>query len=151
MEIETNYFGKVEVEEEQIVVIIHGLPGFKEYKKFVVLLLEDAPVYRVLQSVEDAGLAFIVVNPYVFFKDYAFDIDEQTKQELDLKEAKDVELYSVMTIRDPFKTSTLNLQAPIVINGKNQHAKQLILNNSDYHTKHSIEVHEEAGGQHAHP
>jgi flagellar assembly factor FliW len=151
MEIETKYFGKVEVEGNQIVEFKQGLPGFKEYNSFVLLPLEDAPVYHVLQSIEEAGLAFIVVNPYVFFKDYGFDIDEQSKQDLGLKEAKDVELYSVMTLRDPFKTSTLNLQAPIVINGKNQNAKQLILNNSDYHTQHSIGVSEEAGGTHAHP
>lgn len=151
MKIQTKYFGKVEVDENQILEFNQGLPGFKDYQKFVLLPLEEAPVYQVLQSMEEAGLAFIVLNPYVFFKDYAFDIDGSTKQELGLEDANDVELYSVMTIHDPFKESTLNLQAPIVINKKTNHAKQLILIDTEYHTKHSIGLHEEAGGKHAHP
>lgn len=150
MEIETKYFGKIEVEDDEVIQFKQGLPGFKDYKEFVLLPLEEAPMYKVMQSKQEAGLAFIVVNPYMFFKDYAFDIDEQTKKELELKEAKDVELYSVMTIQDPFKQSTINLQAPVIINQKNFHAKQLILNQSDYHTKHSIAVDEGAGDHHAH-
>ncbi|MBH0230882.1 flagellar assembly protein FliW [Halobacillus yeomjeoni] len=150
MKIETKYFGAIEINEEQVIQFKQGLPGFKDYKEFVLLPLEEAPIYKVLQSTKEAGLAFILVNPYVFFHDYAFDIDEQSKKELELKQAEDVDLYTVMTLKDPFKQSTINLQAPIIINQQNRSAKQLILNQTDYHTKHSITSKEEAGESHAH-
>ncbi|RWZ55032.1 flagellar assembly protein FliW [Halobacillus fulvus] len=151
MNLETKYFGSVEVKDVELLHFEQGLPGFKDLKKFALLPLPEAPVYHVLQSADEKEIAFIVANPYLFFKDYEFTIDDQSKGELALEKAEDVELYSILTLKNPFEESTVNLQAPVVINKKNRQAKQLILNRTEYHTKHSIKAREEAGGTHAHP
>ncbi|TGB02368.1 flagellar assembly protein FliW [Halobacillus salinus] len=151
MQISTKYFGSIEVDEKELIQFKHGLPGFGDYRSFVHLPLEEAPLYSVLQSVDEHGLAFVVVNPYVFYKDYEFVIDEQTKKELDLQSPEEVDLYCVMTLQDPFDRSTMNLQAPIIVNKTNHRAKQMILNDPKYHTKHSLQLHKEEGGTHAHP
>ena len=151
MNLNTKYFGNVTIDESELLHFKQGVPGFKQLHNFVLIPLADAPLYNVLQSAEDSTIAFIVVNPYVFFKNYEFDIDQGSKDELDLKNAEDVSLYTVMTLHDPFEKSTVNLQAPIVINQKNNKAKQLILNGTGYHTKHSVNKPLEAGDHHVNP
>ena len=56
----------------------------------------------------------------------------------DIKSAEDVSAFVILTVHDPFETSTANFQAPIIVNVKNNHAKQVILNNENYKTKHPL-------------
>ena len=148
MNIETKYFGAIEVEKKECIEFTSGLPGFENYHNFVLLPVDELGTYFALQSVEEAGLSLIVTNPYLFYKDYEFDIDEE---ELGIERPEDVAVYNVVTLRDPFETSTLNLQAPIVINTAKGTAKQLILNHTDYKTKHPLVPSVKGGESHARP
>ncbi|MCA0971570.1 flagellar assembly protein FliW [Halobacillus litoralis] len=150
MKVQTKYFGEVEVDEKDQIAFEQGLPGFRDYQTFVMLTIPEAPFYVVLQSLEVHDLAFILTNPYIFFQDYEFDIDGTSEEELEINSTKEVEVYSVITIRDPFKQSTINLQAPIIYNKNTNQAKQIVLNSSVYHTKHLI-IQEEEGGSNARP
>lgn len=138
MKIETKYQGTVEVEEQDIWIFANGIPGFPEEKKFVILPLPENDIYFILQSVETAGLGFVVANPFFFFKDYSFDIDEATVEQLGLEQESDALIYSILTIQEPFEKTTANLQAPLILNIKNHQAKQLILSDGNYKTKHFI-------------
>ncbi|WP_375153656.1 flagellar assembly protein FliW [Geobacillus stearothermophilus] len=51
MNIDTKYHGTVAVKEEDIICFPHGLPGFADEKRFVLLPLADTP-FVILQSVE---------------------------------------------------------------------------------------------------
>ncbi|HZH60848.1 MAG TPA: flagellar assembly protein FliW, partial [Metabacillus sp.] len=42
------------------------------------------------------------------------------------------------TLKDPFEESTANLQGPIIINENKKLAKQIIINDSPYTTKHKL-------------
>ncbi|MCY8089381.1 flagellar assembly protein FliW [Bacillus sonorensis] len=138
MIIQTKYHGDTQIQEEQMILFANGLPGFSDEKKFVILpLSEDSPLV-VLQSAETAELAFIVASPFVFFKDYGFDLDETTVELLEIESAEDVEVMAILTIEEPFEKSTANLMAPIVVNRKKMLAKQVILHDSPYQTKHPI-------------
>lgn len=138
MKIETKYQGTVEIEEQEIWTFEKGIPGFPEEKQFVILPLPENNIYSFLQSVKTPALAFIIVNPFVFFKDYSFDIDNGTVAQLELTEEKDALVYSILTLQDPFEKTTANLQAPLIMNIKNKKGKQLILNEGNYKTKHYI-------------
>ncbi|WP_406944703.1 flagellar assembly protein FliW [Halobacillus sp. SY10] len=148
MKIETKYFGAIEIEKKDCVEFPAGLPGFESYQSFVLLPVDELGTYFALQSVEEAGLSLIVTNPYYFYKDYEFDIDEE---DLGIGRPEDVAVYNVVTLRDPFEMSTLNLQAPIVMNTTKGTAIQLILNNPDYKTKHPLIPSEKGGESHARP
>jgi flagellar assembly factor FliW len=138
MNIQTKYFNEITIEEKNIIHFEHGIPGFLEEKQFVLLPLTEDNVYYVLQSVQTSELAFVVTNPFLFFKDYDFNLDDATVEQLEIKDATDVAVYSILTLQDPFEKSTANLQAPIIINTKNNHAKQVILNDEKYTTKHPL-------------
>ncbi|KKB74398.1 MULTISPECIES: flagellar assembly protein FliW [Bacillus] len=138
MIIKTKYHGETQIQEEQIIMFANGLPGFSDEKKFVILPLSEDSPFVVLQSAETAELAFIVASPFVFFKDYGFDLDETTVEFLEIEAAEDVEVMAILTIEEPFEKSTANLMAPIVVNRKKMLGKQVILHDSSYQTKHLI-------------
>ncbi|MFT9598157.1 flagellar assembly protein FliW [Mesobacillus sp.] len=136
MKINTKYHGEVEVEE--ILTFEKGIPGFVEEKQFALLPLSDDESYFVLQSVSTPGLAFVLTNPFHFMKEYDFQLEDATVEELSLESEKDVAVYTILTVQDPFERTTANLQAPIIINQTNRKAKQVILHNEQYKTKHPI-------------
>ncbi|MBT2625232.1 flagellar assembly protein FliW [Bacillus sp. HU-1818] len=138
MFIKTKYHGQTNVKEEQMIVFESGLPGFSEEKQFVILPLSEDSPFVVLQSVVTENLAFIVVSPFVFFKDYEFDLSESAAELLEIENIEDVEVMTILTMEEPFEKSTANLLAPIIVNRKNMLAKQVVLHNSSYTTKHPI-------------
>jgi len=140
MKINTKFFGEVEINEENIIEFPNGIPGFEEEKRFVLLDINEGATYQSLQSVDNPEVALVVTNPYVFFHDYEFDIDENTINLLSINSKEDVMVLSVLTLKDPFKHTTANLQAPIILNFTTGKAKQLILHDTNYQTKQPIIV-----------
>ena len=132
MRIQTRYFGEVEVKEEDVLSFSQGLPGFPEENKFSLLALEENGLFQVLQSVNNIDPAFVVVDPFLFVKDYEFKLDDKTKEQLKLhNDEAELEVKVIVTMKDSIAKSTANLQAPIIINVKEKLAKQYITN-TDY-------------------
>jgi flagellar assembly factor FliW len=137
MNLNTSRFGELEIESTDIIEFVHGIPGFEEYKQYVILELEDSP-FAYLQSVEKGELAFIVVEPFVFFPQYEFDIPEIALEELRIRSGQEVLIRSIVSAKDKLENATLNLVAPIVINSEQRLGKQVILTNTEYSTRHKV-------------
>lgn len=140
MNIKTKYLGEMTIDEAKIIQFESGLPGFLEEKKFVVLDIPGNELLQILQSVNTSELAFIVTNPHFFYENYQFKLDEQTIDMLKVQEKEEVVIMSILTVRDPFKLSTINLQAPVIINSSSKLGKQVILNDDKYSMKASISL-----------
>ncbi|KPL59440.1 flagellar assembly protein FliW [Rossellomorea vietnamensis] len=138
MKINTKYHGKIEVKSEEVVTFEHGIPGFGEEKQFVLLPLPENEWFHILQSVTTSQLGFVVTDPFVFFKEYDFEMDQASVELLDNPSEKEVQVLSILTVRETLNESTANLQAPIIINLANRKGKQVILTNTSYQTKHLI-------------
>lgn len=138
MEIRTKYHGVIEAEQNDILHFQNGIPGFLDEKSFILLKLDQDSPFYILQSTETAELGFVIVNPFQFFTTYEFDLSDNDKTQLKLTSEQDVAIYTILNVKDPFEHSTANLQAPIVLNTKNNEAKQIILNNPRYQTKQSL-------------
>lgn len=137
MKITTAYMGEVEINPTQIIKFEHGLPGFEEEKEFIQLPLSEESAYQVLQSVNTAGLAFIITSPYAIIADYNFDLEDSVIQALDIKSVDEVAVFVILSLKDTLENSTVNLKAPIVLNSENQKAKQIILE-EDYAIRHQL-------------
>ncbi|TYS69885.1 flagellar assembly protein FliW [Sutcliffiella horikoshii] len=138
MKIETKYHGLVEVQQEEVVRFPKGLPGFLEEKEFTVIPFSEDGMFYILQSVQTPELGFVMTNPFTFYPDYDFNLENQSVEALELDSAEDVSVYSVLTMADPFHLTTANLQAPVVVNVKKKLGKQVILTGSSYQTKHKL-------------
>lgn len=135
----TSRFGEIEVDEKKIVHFKNGIPAFENEHEFIILPYEDESPYYFMQSVQTPELAFLLTIPFLFFQDYTFEIDEVTVKELNISAQDNVLYYSMVTIPNgSIRYMTANLLAPIVINAENMQAKQVVLEKSNYTTKHRL-------------
>ncbi|MED3882534.1 flagellar assembly protein FliW [Priestia megaterium] len=138
MKISTSYHGDIEIDNQQTLTFNQGIPGFLEETEFVILPLPEAEAFQVLQSIQTKEVAFIITDPFQFFLDYDFQLEPQEIEKLQLQQAEDAAVYVLLTMSDSVEKITANLQAPVIINTKKQLAKQVILMNTAYETKHRL-------------
>jgi len=131
MEFSTTRFGTVTVSENSIITFPSGLVGFNHCTRFALLTDERGLVYQWLQSLDDASLAFVVVQPGLINPEYHVEVQDDALAELHFHEGDLVELFSIVTIPagEPGK-ATVNLQGPLVLNFAKNMGKQIILNES---------------------
>lgn len=138
MLIQSTRFGQIEVDDSEIIHFPHALPGFPEEKKFALLpYLSDSP-FAFLQSLNEPNLTFVVVEPFAFFKDYSFSLDDTVAAELGLSNDNPPKILNIVRIPENMEEITANLQAPIIINCKTRSAIQLILEKSPYAVRHRL-------------
>ncbi|MTV49929.1 flagellar assembly protein FliW [Heliobacillus mobilis] len=138
MRIQTERFGELNISREEILRFSHGLPGFLKEVEFVLIPHgEDSP-FAFLQSLMTPQLAFLVVNPFVFFPDYNAPIHINQISHIGINEANIGEIWTIVTVPENLENMTTNLLAPIVINRKNGEAVQVVLDKTNYTTKHRL-------------
>lgn len=137
MKIITKFHGEQEINIKEVIHFDSGIPGFPDEKEFIILPMIDTP-FLVLQSIHTAMVAFIIMDPFIVFEDYEFDLPEEVLNGLEVNSKTDVAIFVILTVQEPFDETTANLQAPIILNQKNKLAKQFIINKSNYTTKHRI-------------
>lgn len=138
MEAQTKFHGVIEIAEKDIVSFESGIPGFPDEDKFSILPIEEDGAFMILQSLKSPSLAFVIVNPFQYFPDYDFTLEDPVVEKLKIDSPEDVLVYTILTVQEPFEKTTANLQAPIIINLKKVLGKQVILNNEKYTTRHKI-------------
>ena len=135
----TSRFGEIEVDEKKIVHFKDGIPAFEEEHEFIILPYEEESPYYFMQSVKTPDLAFLLTVPEIFFADYAIEIDDVTIDELGITPESNVLCYTMVTIPNgSIRYMTANLLAPVVINSNTMRAKQVVLEKSNYTTKHRL-------------
>ena len=135
----TSRFGEIEVDEKKIVHFKNGIPAFEEEHEFIILPYDEESPYYFMQSVKSPDLAFLLTIPFLFFPEYSFEVDEETEKELDITNQDEIFYYTMVTIPNgSIRYMTANLLAPVVLNSKNMQAKQVVLEKSNYTTKHRL-------------
>ena len=144
--IHTVRFGDLTIDEKSIVHFAQGIPAFEDEHDFVLIPYDEESPYLFLQSCQTPDLAFLMTGPYLFFKDYEFEIDDATEKKLGLEKPEDVAVYVLLTIPGgSIKDMTANLMAPVIINQNTLDAVQLVLEKSPYQTKHRLFQQDGAG------
>lgn len=138
VKLETQRFGEIEFEDQAVITFEEGLPGFEHLTKFIVYKPSEDMPFSFLQSIEAGELAFIVVSPFLFYPQYEFEISEQFKQELSIRDEQDVMVWSIVSIRDSLESATINLLAPVILNARERLGKQIILQGTDYQIRHAL-------------
>lgn len=138
MVINASRFGRTDISSDTILHIPEGLLGFDSYKDFVLLKNDHYPALKWLQSIEDPSIIFIVTNPIDFFPDYNIELSDEDLKSLELKSMDDVSLVTTVTIDKELGIMTTNLMGPIILNSKNYVARQIVMQDERYTTKHTI-------------
>jgi len=138
MKVDTKAYGVIEVDEKQKVKIPLGLFGFEDYKEYVLLDNIEQGQFFWLQSTDDKDIAFILINPFLFRKDYEANVTNDDLVEIGLKSPENALVFVIVTIPQDGNSMTANLQGPIIINKENMTGMQAILSDSKWKTKHDI-------------
>lgn len=136
MIVKTGRFGQLTVGDDEIISIPQGLLGFPEYKKFCLVDPGDETLILWLQSLENPDIAFPLLEPKIFRPDYAARLSAVELRELKLENINQSAVFSVLTIPEDVTQMTANLKAPLVINLKEQLARQVVLQENEYSIKH---------------
>lgn len=129
-------FGPLSIHPEDVLVMPDGMLGFAGERRFVLLPAAPDGVFW-LQSVDDGTLIFLLVDPFRFFPGYEVDSPE-------IPEAgptDEVAVLSIVTLpRSRGEPCTANLQGPLVLRTPGRTARQVILEDPRYHTRHELDL-----------
>ena len=137
MTIETKAYGKIPIDERQLIEFPSGLYGFESQTSFALLDAHQKPFYW-LQSLDDVQVAFVLINPYVFRPDFVLEIPDEDYAEIGSPLEDDVLVFAIVTIPTDGSEITANLQGPLVINRKERLGRQAISLDPRWQTKHAI-------------
>jgi len=132
LQIETSRFGKIDIDESKIIFFTSGILGFPEAKRYILLPHPNSPFFW-LQAVDVPDLAFVIIDPKVFFPDYNPRIPPEAKKELHIKDDDEICILNIVTIpKDKPEEMTVNLLGPIIVNVSRKLAKQIVLDSRRY-------------------
>lgn len=135
MNINTRLFGEITIDESSIIKFENGIPGFDNYKDYVLLNIEDSTM-KALQSIEEKDVCLMVINPFEYFKEYEIELSDEEAKELEIDRPEDTLVYNVINIKKD--KITVNLAAPIVTNIIKKLGKQIILSDNKYSIRQEI-------------
>jgi flagellar assembly factor FliW len=138
MKVQTANFGELEVNQDEIITFPRGIPAFEHLQKFVLIDHQPNSPFHFLQSLEEANLTFVIAEPLAFFPWYQVKLTKGDLADVGVEEEEETVVLAIVTIPEDPKKMTANLQAPLVINGKQKLAKQVILSDSHYTTRHLL-------------
>ena len=138
MIIQSIRLGELDIAETDIINFPHGIPGFPDEKNFVSVVNDPNSPFSFLQSTTEAYLTFLLADPFTFFKDYEFVLDDAVDQELGISEENPPQVFVIATAKEKIEDMTVNLLAPIVINSQKSIGRQVVLEQSTYRTRHPL-------------
>ncbi|HWI65848.1 MAG TPA: flagellar assembly protein FliW [Symbiobacteriaceae bacterium] len=125
--------------EEKAFEFSPGLYGFPEIKRYVVSEVPGGgDIFRLMIAVDQPDLGFTLVYPFAFFPDYAPDIPDTEVKEVGGEKPEDLLIMCIANVPEQFRESTANLKAPILFNPFTLKARQVILSDDRYTTRHRL-------------
>jgi len=139
MTIQDTRFGEVEYSADDIITFMPSLIGFPESRHFLLLNSKPNTPFRWLQSLDEPKLAFLVAFTEALVPRYKPGFSRNDIEELEITDDSPTMILATAIIPpgEP-QEMTLNLAAPIIINGATMKAKQVILSDDAYTVKHRV-------------
>jgi flagellar assembly factor FliW len=138
MNVASTRFGIMTVPAEKVLTFPSGVLGFPEWTRYVMLDHDTDAPFKWLHCVEEASLAFVVVDPAVFHQNYQIEISAEARVEVEGSETDELSLVVILTIpSDDPSAVTANLRGPLLMNPRTRLCKQLVLA-EDYPTRYPV-------------
>lgn len=138
MKVQSTRFGELDIPGEQILDFPKGMLGFPLETRFALVEYKPDSPFHILQSVADADLTFLLVDPFAFFSDYEFAMDDAVLAEIGIKDDNPPTVFNVVTIRDSVENMTVNLAGPVLVNARDGKAAQLVIEKTEYPIRYPL-------------
>ncbi len=136
MIIETSRFGPLEVDDSRLITFGRGVLGFPDAKTYALLQTGEESAFYWLQAADRADLAFVVCDPRLFVPDYRVPVKGEELEHIGLADPNKAQVFIIVNKVDDVLTG--NLQGPLVVNVANQQARQLVLSEKKFSTRHPL-------------
>ena len=138
MLVQSTRFGELEVAEEQIMDFPEGLLGFPDEKRFALMEYKPESPFYILQSMADPDLTFLMINPFAFFNDYDFHMDDALMAEIGVTADNPPTVFNIATVRDKIQNMTVNLAGPVLVNIRDRKAAQWVIEKTQFPTRYPL-------------
>ena len=121
--------------------IIHfdeGLIGFSEFKDFVLMENDTLEPFRLLQSLEDPKVGFLVLEAAALVDNYHDMVPAREWESLGVGGRTRPLAFVIVVIGASPESSTGNFQAPLLVNYEKMVGKQIILTDSGFSVRQPL-------------
>jgi flagellar assembly factor FliW len=136
MIIHTSRFGALEVDAQRLIRFEEGILGFPRQKEYALVQTGPESGFYWLQSAESSDLAFVVCDPRLFVADYRVPVKLEDLTGIGLVATGDAQVFIIVNKVGDLLTG--NFQGPLVVNVTNRNARQLVLSDRRYSTRHPL-------------
>lgn len=112
-----------------------GIPGFEHVNQFILQEVGNDLPMKLMKAVGDQDISLLIASPFLFYPDYEWELSETMKQELNIENEEEVEIWSIITVPLELSKATINLLAPIILNSRTKVGKQHILHDNTYSSR----------------
>lgn len=132
MKINSASFGTHEIDPDSILTFPQGIPGFESCTRYKLFHEDKAqPVVYWLQSIDDPGVAFSVVDPARFGLNYEITLTDEEAGLLQVENAGDVAVmliaYKPQADSAAGANVSANINGPILLNARTRLGMQKVL------------------------
>ena len=118
MTFESSRFGTLEIQTEEVIEFPAGLIGLGG-ARYALLTTDDQSPFAWLQSIDDPDLALPITNPWLFFTDFAVDVDDADAKRIGIEDPSKVDVWVTVRAASELQGFSANLRAPILVwNGR---------------------------------
>lgn len=110
---------------EDIITFPLGIIGFEGAREFVIYSLPEHEPFHWMACVNGIELQFVLINPMLFRKDYDPVIPPHELKELDVRDPRELLLYTIVTVAEDMSDSTANLAGPLFVNIRTKQGRQI--------------------------
>lgn len=128
MQFASTRFGPLVVDDRTLLTFPTGILGFPDRSRYVILDHDTDAPFKWLHCVEQADLAFVIIDPVLFKPDYQVRLSTEALVEIQATLDQDLTIAVILTIPsdDPSRI-TGNLRGPLVMNPHSRRCKQIVL------------------------
>jgi len=137
MKINTTRFGRVDIEQSDVIAFPQGLLGLEECQQWVLLADAENELLGWLQSTTHPEIALAVVSPRRLLPGYQVRLSRQEMAPLSLAQPQQAKVLVIVGRND--RSITLNLKAPLLINLDQRLGRQ-VLNNADQPVQYELQT-----------
>ncbi|QOR35365.1 flagellar assembly protein FliW [Clostridium sp. 'deep sea'] len=128
--------------QDTVFTFKNGIYGFENHHQFGFVNQTDDidNPFRLMVSINNPDISFVVVPPTFVHENYEIKIDDLELQELDVCDSNDIVVVCIVSLAQDGKSIYVNLKSPIVLALSKKRGKQIILDNSPYDIRHVVEL-----------
>ncbi|MBF0526272.1 MAG: flagellar assembly protein FliW [Deltaproteobacteria bacterium] len=131
-------FGEIQYSPQQIIRMDRGILGFEKRKLYTIIERPEDFPFKWLQSLDDPGLAFVIMDPLLFKPDYRIQISSAEAEIIKADDISKCIVFVIISVPTDPSQMTANLLGPIILNTEKRLATQVVLSDQEYSTRHRV-------------